>query len=255
MIEQAQLVSLGKYSWGIAQRLAKPLSVILRHMQELASSHHTPELRESFEAANRMGEFLEELQRKANHDQDFSIGNVNINRVLEEQLAFAELDLETDEEMEIEVSLADDLPLIRGVISDFSQALGNILANAWEALYDQPRKKIHIRTSLEADGSISIAIEDSGRGIDPRILPSIFEPFFTTKPKAEDRKANEPLGTGLGLAIVRLVLEKYEAKCEVKSELGSGTTFLINIPAKYTIIPDGETERDEPVQEKAAVAV
>jgi signal transduction histidine kinase len=54
-------------------------------------------------------------------------------------------------------------------------------------------------------------------------MQKIFEPFFTTK----DAQA----GTGLGLAICYEIVQKHNGKISVKSAVGAGTTFTIELPA------------------------
>ena len=68
---------------------------------------------------------------------------------------------------------------------------------------------------------LKIIITDTGCGITAKDLLHIFEPFYTTKPK----------GTGLGLAIVQGIIEEHGGKIAVKSEVGKGTTFNIELPS------------------------
>jgi signal transduction histidine kinase len=67
---------------------------------------------------------------------------------------------------------------------------------------------------------IKIIISDTGKGIPPDICHKIFDPFFTTKPK----------GIGLGLSITYQIVKKHEGTIKVESELGKGTSFVINLP-------------------------
>jgi signal transduction histidine kinase len=75
--------------------------------------------------------------------------------------------------------------------------------------------------AVRVDARILIRITDSGKGINPEIMPKIFEPFFTTKPAGE--------GSGLGLDIVKKIIEKHEGKIEIDSVPGS-TTFTVSLP-------------------------
>ena len=84
--------------------------------------------------------------------------------------------------------------------------------------------KIRIATRVEAE-SVKIAIGDSGGGIAPEDVKRIFDPFFTTKEVGK--------GTGLGLAIAYdIVVNKHGGIIDVKSEIGTGTTFTITLPVK-----------------------
>ena len=67
---------------------------------------------------------------------------------------------------------------------------------------------------------IAVDVEDTGEGIDEKVLLNIFAPFFTTKPK----------GTGLGLALCHRIVEEHEGDIEVKSEKGKGTVFSVYLP-------------------------
>jgi signal transduction histidine kinase len=68
---------------------------------------------------------------------------------------------------------------------------------------------------------VRIDVQDSGRGIDPKHLPSIFTPFYTTKEK----------GTGLGLAFVREIARDHGGSVSVvTSEAGQGATFTLELP-------------------------
>ena len=70
---------------------------------------------------------------------------------------------------------------------------------------------------------IRIDVSDNGTGIHPEKIPRIFDPFFTTKKQGE--------GTGLGLAAVKGMVESHRGTMTVYSELGSGTSFQIYLPA------------------------
>lgn len=68
-------------------------------------------------------------------------------------------------------------------------------------------------------------IEDSGVGISDKNLKNLFIDFG----KLEEHEKINPTGTGLGLSICKMILEQMGCKIFVKSELGLGTTFTIEI--------------------------
>lgn len=79
-----------------------------------------------------------------------------------------------------------------------------------------------LRTSNSNLRTIQITIQDTGCGIDPKDVKRVFDPFFTKKEK----------GTGLGLAIVQGIIEEHKGKIRVESEVGKGTSFILEFPGQ-----------------------
>jgi signal transduction histidine kinase len=67
-----------------------------------------------------------------------------------------------------------------------------------------------------------IRITDNGTGIADDIKDRIFEPFFTTRTSGE--------GSGMGLAIVKRIVEQHQAKIEIQTEIGIGTSITVVLP-------------------------
>jgi len=101
-----------------------------------------------------------------------------------------------------------------------SEAFVNLLQNAREAM--NGRGNIYVTARMGGSYSVVITIADDGPGIPRDKIGQIFEPYFTTKEK----------GTGLGLAIVKHNTELYGGTVQVESELGKGTQFILQFPAK-----------------------
>jgi len=103
------------------------------------------------------------------------------------------------------------------------QVFLNILLNAIEAIPNEGTIWVGSR-SMQKNGLeyVQVEIEDTGKGIPKRILDHIFDPFFTTKEK----------GSGLGLSISHQIVQEHNGFIEVKSILGKGTTFFVNLPCR-----------------------
>lgn len=112
-----------------------------------------------------------------------------------------------------------DLPPIDCYAGQLNQVWMNLLANAAQAVPD--RGEVGISTKLD-QGSVIVAISDTGSGIPEDQLSRIFDPFFTTKPVGE--------GTGLGLSISYGIIERHGGTINVESQVGAGTTFTVRIP-------------------------
>jgi signal transduction histidine kinase len=119
----------------------------------------------------------------------------------------------------VEAALDPALPKIAADPDLLGRALGNLVANALEAMPDGG--SLRLRTT-GADGSVSIEVQDDGPGITDEQRTRLFVPYFTTKKG----------GTGLGLAIVQGIVSDHGGRVEVKSAPGAGTTVTLFLPAR-----------------------
>jgi len=88
----------------------------------------------------------------------------------------------------------------------------------------QTAPNLDAATERNAQGMVTIRIQDNGSGMPPNILERLFDPFFTTKPVGK--------GTGLGMSIsYQIVVQKHGGNLECRSVLGQGTEFIIQIPS------------------------
>jgi len=115
-------------------------------------------------------------------------------------------------------------PPVMGDPKRIIQVMTNLMANA---INYTPRGGVitlvtAIHTSEQGDW-VTVAVQDTGRGISAEELPNLFTRFFRG---AASRQSQAP-GTGLGLAICKELVEKMEGRITVESELGRGTAFTV----------------------------
>ena len=135
------------------------------------------------------------------------------------------LDRTLGETIEIRTELSRDVCMVEADPVQLESAILNIGVNARDAMKDGGC--LTIRTGpAPSDGehgpAIALAIEDTGEGIGPDVLPRIFEPFFTTKEVGR--------GTGLGLSQVYGFATQSGGDVRVESEVGRGTTVTLILP-------------------------
>ena len=99
------------------------------------------------------------------------------------------------------------------------QVLINLVKNALEAM---DTGGVITMTTTALDGQVRLSVHDTGKGIDPEIIPDIFNPFFTTK----------KTGTGLGLAVINKIIEDHHGTITVESSKGQGSTFTVHLPCR-----------------------
>ncbi len=112
---------------------------------------------------------------------------------------------------------------VEGVPAQLVTAVRNLIVNAIN--YSPPSTKVAVTTGI-ADGSVTIAVTDQGRGIPTAELDRIFERFYRVDPA----RSRDTGGTGLGLAIVKHVCANHGGDCDVWSKVGEGSTFTIRLP-------------------------
>ncbi|EDM81654.1 multi-sensor hybrid histidine kinase [Plesiocystis pacifica SIR-1] len=107
---------------------------------------------------------------------------------------------------------------------ELQQILLNLVVNARDATIEAQAEdgRIAVRVCAETPGWVALEVEDGGVGMDEATRRAIFEPFFTTK--------SEGRGTGLGLTIVLGLVERAGGRVEVRSRVGEGTIFRVELP-------------------------
>jgi len=136
------------------------------------------------------------------------------------------------------------------------QVINNLIINASQAMPDGGSIRIHLE-NVRVGGQdelpfkngeyVKISIEDQGSGIPQEHLSKIFDPYFSTKKQ----------GNGLGLTVSYSIIKKHNGHIAVESELGSGTTFTLYLPASHKLpltVPEVEVEVG-PLKNKGHVLV
>lgn len=227
---------IGKYASQLVHNLKNPLHAImgaLDLMDMLASSNDQISSYELGNVTDLAKKGAKQLLRIISGILDhvrtshcFELTPVNVNQVIEEEMAFLDIQPVFKKEVRKELYLYPGLPPVLGNATQIKQILDNIIGNAIDAMVDSERKQLTIRTS-SGNGFVTIEIDDTGEGIAPEDMDKIFNADFSTKPADK--------GTGLGLVSVKTMVDAYQGRVDVTSEKGRGTTFTIHLPAAHNV--------------------
>jgi light-regulated signal transduction histidine kinase (bacteriophytochrome) len=128
------------------------------------------------------------------------------------------------------ISIKSRLPDILGDQIRLEQLWQNLISNAIK-YNDKPQGKVII-DAQELEDYWQFRINDNGSGIDSQNFEKIFNIFQTLVPS--DQTEN----TGIGLALVKKIVETYQGKVWLESEVGLGTTFYFTLPKSMIILPN-----------------
>lgn len=127
-------------------------------------------------------------------------------------------------EIELVMDVPAQLPSIRADRRALEHILSNLVDNAVK--YAGVGKKVVLSARVEGQ-RVTLQVSDNGPGIDPRHLSRLFERFY----RVDAGRSRDLGGTGLGLSIVKNLVESMSGSVSVKSEVGQGTTFSVQLPA------------------------
>jgi CheY-like chemotaxis protein len=142
------------------------------------------------------------------------------------------LDGSVGEHVEVSLRLGPGRTHVHGVARDLEQVVVNLVVNARDAMPQGGRLVLETgvlvvpdtwgrRPSDPPPGAwVTIAVSDTGSGMEPRIRSRLFEPYFTTK----------PTGTGLGLSTAQDIVRRHGGVITVASMVGCGSRFTVFLP-------------------------
>lgn len=171
----------------------------------------------------RMRKMIEELLELARREEKDEMSEANALSVIEAVIDEMRL---VHPRARILLSKNDETGPLFITENALSQIIRNIIENAIR--YCEKIPEIQISISV-AGNYACLEIADNGIGIAKDNIPFIFDRFY----RVDEARNRQIGGTGLGLSISKMLLEKYNATVEVKSEVNIGTVFSLKIPLKY----------------------
>lgn len=233
-IHADRMANLGQMASGMSHEINQPLNIISMIMDKMlydAKKGTSVDVAYINERADKIFENLTRIRNIIDHIRVFSRNQFdyipaafNINKGIENTLSmfreqFKHLGIE------MQVSLSDRLPNLKGNIYQFEQVILNLLNNAKDAVLDRKDReikgfipKIDIATFMTGN-KLHIEVVDNGVGIEADKIHEIMIPFFSTK--------EEGKGTGLGLSISYQIIKELGGEIYVESSSMSHTKFSL----------------------------
>ena len=260
LVQSEKLAALGRMVAGVAHEVNNPLAFVRNNLAILHRDlGHLRDLIGLYQEADgsldqSRPELLVRIRALAEQmDLDYVLMNVEsmaersreglrrIEQIVKDLRDFARLQESERKEIDLNESIASTVAIGRAtakqkqveVVTDLeplrpitcypaklNQVVLNLLSNAIDA--SPQGGTVTIRTRPDPGGGVTLAVIDTGKGIDPSILDRIFEPFFTTKPVGQ--------GTGLGLSIVYGIVQSHGGRIDFESNPDRGTRFTVHLP-------------------------
>jgi PAS domain S-box-containing protein len=224
-----RVTTLGQLAASIAHEVNQPLAAIVADATASlnwleGASPDLDQVREALTAivkdGHRAAEIIQRIRQLATKTEPRN-ARLNINDVVRDVVSLMRAELQRHD-IALVPELAAALPLVFGDRVQLQQVLLNLVINAIDAMApvtSRPRELI-IRSTPNGDEHITVAVHDTGVGIDRNHVDSLFNAFFTTKPG----------GMGMGLSISRSIVEAHGGRLWATANSPHGATFHFSLP-------------------------
>jgi len=223
--------AMGELTASLAHELKQPLSAILYNAetaQDLLAADAVDleavrEILSDIVADDKRATAVIERLRILIKKGDLEFAPLDVNEIVGEVAWLVKSDV-LIRNVSMSLELAPDLPSVLGDRVQLQQVVLNLVQNGLEALRPPsagPRTLV-IRTARDGAAAVTVAVQDSGTGIDEKDMERIFEPLYTTKAD----------GLGMGLAIVRTIVDAHDGRLRAANNEHGGATVHFTLPVE-----------------------
>jgi len=227
LIHTQKMESIGTLAAGLAHEVGNPLASISALVQVVQRNTNEPFTNEKLglikTQVTRISKIIRDLV-DFSRPSNYELKSIDINKSLEETVEMTRVGTKA-KDIEFNVKLSDEVPVLPLIPDQIEQVFLNILINAVDAITEMNSNDREKRIDVESfisDNEVVITITDNGPGIEEQNINKIFEPFFTTKEQGK--------GTGLGLWVSYGIMKSFQGDIKVKSKAGEGTIFQLTLP-------------------------
>lgn len=247
LVRKEKLAILGQLAGSVGHELRNPLGVISNAVFFLQTV--------MADADETVREYLDIIKSEVNNSQRIITDLLDFTRTKTPQIKVITVDELIKQNLgkcsipgtiTVRIDIPEALPLIRvdpfhmrrvfqnlitnaiqampdgGKLSISARLLPDVGATRWVALEERKEGRVAASPLQQDNNFIEISVTDTGEGISPENMKNLFQPLFTTKAR----------GIGLGLIVSKNLMEANGGRIQVKSQLGTGTTFMVILPCE-----------------------
>lgn len=243
LVDNEKLATLGSLVAGIAHEVNTPIGISVTAASHLETE--AKQIKQAYDAANITRSALEQFILTAVESSEIILGN--LHRASELMFSFKRLTADQTSDF---VETFNVHELIDHLVRSFqhrvknrpitirneckellfatsypghvSQIFTNLLNNALVHAFDEGGEGQVVLSACVEGAQLILSVEDSGKGVDPDVLPHIFKPFYTTK--------REQGGTGLGLNVIYNLAERLHGSVTAEPVSPHGVKFIVSLP-------------------------
>ena len=212
----------------VAHELRTPLSVMQGSLTAQLDGvfpldlAETAKLYDETRLLSRLVDDLRELAQAEAGQLQLNIGTIDLQNVIT-ATASAFSGVVSEKQIDLNIDLAADLPLVNADSERVTQVLRVFLSNALR--HTEANDQITLMAQTRAT-YVEVSVRDTGEGIAPNDLPYVFDRFW----RGDKSRARETGGSGLGLAIAKQLIEAQGGSIGVESQVGEGSRFWFRLP-------------------------
>jgi len=219
---------MGMLGATLAHELNQPMTAVMNYVrasQRILEAHgdRVPQesmdlMTKAIEQTDVAGKIIQNLRQFVERGEtEYAIVDVNL---IVGEISAASLPAMWQRGVNFRFHPGADLPSVLIDRVRIQQVIENLFRNAIEAMEARNVRELTIETSLAGDGSVGVAVSDSGSGISPEVAGTLFKPFATTKIS----------GMGVGLAISRSIVLAHGGQLWTEPKPGGGSVFRFTVP-------------------------
>lgn len=224
---QALTKEMETFSYSVAHDLRSPLAAI-SGFGKILEKEFGPFVSE------RGRHLLSRIRAAAGQMEEMTEGLLSLARVSPVEMRVQPVDLgqiaagllerlrERDPDRNVDIQIMRDLR-VQGDAALLTQALGNLLSNAWKFTGKQHQGRIEVGSQTGSDGETVYFVKDNGAGFDMNYASRLFGVFSRL------HSTSEFAGTGIGLAIVKKVIDRHAGRIWAESVPDQGATFYFTL--------------------------